>query len=119
MCNMTDYSFYREHFSGGLTAEQWQVYGKRAAAQLERFKRIYAVDAPEADSEDMAVCAMAEALAWFTDAKGGAVSSAAIGSVSVKYTSPDISSKALEQELLRCAKVYLVIYRGVGVCAMS
>ena len=68
----------------------------------------------------MAVCAMADALAYFTAAQNGmgAVASASIGSVSVSYgntaNAVDISSKGQVKELHRCASQYLDIYRGVG-----
>lgn len=70
--------------------------------------------------EAMAICAMADAYAFFVAAQNGAgaVASASIGSVSVSYGggSVDVSPKAQERELYRCACTYLEIYRGVGGC---
>lgn len=118
---MVEYCFYTMKYSGqSISCEEWEFYAKRAQEQLNRYKRIYTVTAPEEDSEAMAVCAMADALAYFTAAQngaGGAISSASIGSVSVSYAgsngSVDLSAKGQARELLRCAKQYLDIYRGV------
>ena len=118
---MVDFDFYQKTYRGNsLTPSEWPFFGKRAEEQLARYKRIYAVTAPESDSEGLAVCAMADALAYFCAAQngsGGAVSSASIGSVSVSYgggQAVDCSPKAQERELMRCARLYLDIYRGVG-----
>ena len=119
---MVDFDFYVNIYRGSsITPEEWHFLEPRAAEQLRRYKRIYSVTAPERDSELLAVCAMADAMAFFTAAQngsGGAVSSASIGSVSVSYggaaNAVDLSSKGQERELLRCARQYLDIYRGVG-----
>lgn len=117
---MVDYGFYVNTYRGGSISEQeWPVFSSRAQDQLRKYKRIYTITAPEEDSEAMAVCAMAEALAYFVAAQNGtgAVASASIGSVSVSYGSVsavDISPKAQEKELYRCASQHLDIYRGVG-----
>lgn len=118
---MVKYDFYKETYHGSSITEcEWDVFAARAQDQLNKYKRIYTVTAPEENSEAMAVCAMAEALAYFTAAQNGmgAVASASIGSVSVSYGSSgnavDISPKAQERELYRCACRYLQISRGVG-----
>lgn len=118
---MVDFTFYQETYRGtSLTPEEWQLFGRRAEEQLARYKRIYTVTAPDENAEAMAVCAMADALAYFCAAQngsGGSVASASIGSVSVSYgggQAVDCSPKAQERELLRCARLYLEIYRGVG-----
>lgn len=119
---MVDYGFYLETYQGtSVTVDEWPVFEARAVEQLNRYKRIYTVTAPDENAEAMAVCAMADALAYFTAAQngtGGAVSSASIGSVSVSYGNTqgavDLSPKGQARELLRCAKLYLDIYRGVG-----
>lgn len=121
---MTDWNFYRNSYNGStIPFEDWSYCELRAAAQLERYKRIYTVTAPEdkPDSEDMAVCAMAEALYGFdllASGDGGPVQSAAIGSVSVRYggeamQSMDLSPRGQARELYRTACRYLDIYRGV------
>lgn len=118
---MVDYSFYTGTYKGtSITDPEWPMFEARAQEQLAYYKRIYTVTAPEEDSEKMAVCAIADALAYFTAAQngaGGAVSSASIGSVSVSYgsvaNSVDLSAKGQARELMRCAKLYLDIYRGV------
>lgn len=119
---MVEFAFYTGTYGGSSISEaDFPLYATRAQDQLNRYKRIYTVTAPEESSEAMAVCAMAEALAYFTAAQngtGGAVASASIGSVSVSYGSAaaavDLSPKGQAQELYRCACRYLDIYRGVG-----
>ena len=118
---MVQHEFYRQAYHGNaISAEEWSLFEARAAEQLARYKRIYTVTAPEEHSEAMAICAMADALAYFAAAQngaGGAVASASVGSVSVSYAGTsgvDISPKAQARELYRCAGQYLEIYRGVG-----
>lgn len=75
---------------------------------------------PQVVCEAMAVCAMADALAYFTAAQNGmgAVASASIGSVSVSYGNAanaiDLSPKGQAKELYRSASMHLDFYRGVG-----
>ena len=121
---MVDYGFYTDTYKGAsIQPLDWDLFEKQAVSQLDKYKRIYTVTAPEEHSEAMAVCAMADALAYFTAAQNGAagaVSSASIGSVSVSYgnaSGVDLSPKGQERELYRCACQYLDIYRGVGRCS--
>ena len=98
---------------------EWAYYSNQAIAKLEYYKRIYTVVASDEKAEKLAVCAMADALFYFANAQNGTanVSSASIGSVSVSYNAPkavDLSPKAQEKELFRCASQYLEIYRGVS-----
>ena len=120
---MVDHSFYLGTYQGSsIPGADWQFFEARAAEQLDRYKRIYTVTAPDENAEAMAICAMADALAYFTAAlngAGGPVSSASIGSVSTSYagasgSSVDLSAKGQAKELYRCACLYLDIYRGVG-----
>lgn len=115
---MVDYSFYRARGTGSIPVEEWYGYAQAAKYQLDHYKRVYTVTAPDKDAESLAICAMADAMAFFCTAQnGGAVASTSIGSVSVGYTSGqavDVSPKAQARELLRCARTYLDIYRGVG-----
>lgn len=119
---MVYYDFYTDNYRGSsILPEEWAVFEARAADQLNRYKRIYTVTAPDENSEAMAVCAMADVLAYFTAAQngtGGKVSSASIGSVSVSYggaqNAVDLSPKGQAQKLYRCACMHLDIYRGVG-----
>lgn len=117
---MIDHEFYLKTYGGSsLTASEWPEYCRRAEAQLAKYKRTYTVTAPDQNSEAMAVCAVADALAYFVAAQNGAVGSvsgASIGSVSISYGSTvpvDLSPKGQERELYRCACMYLDIYRGV------
>ena len=116
---MVTYDFYKETYLGSsITEAEWPQFRRMAADKLNHYQRVYTVTAPAADAEALAVCAMADAYAYFVAAQNGAgaVASASIGSVSVSYGggSVDVSPKAQERELYRCACTYLEIYRGVG-----
>lgn len=118
---MVNFEFYQKTYGGdALSSGDFAAFSKRAEDQLRMYKRTYTVTAPDENAEAMAVCAMADTLAYFCAAQngsGGSVASASIGSVSVSYGSGqavDCSPKAQERELLRCARLYLDIYRGVG-----
>lgn len=116
---MVEYSFYLNTYGGvSVPLEDWPMISKRAADKLAYYKRIYTVTAPDENAEAMAICAMADAMAYFIAAQngtGGAVASVGIGSVSVSYgrATVDLSPKAQEKELYCCACRYLDIYRGV------
>lgn len=117
---MAEYSFYTNSYMGGsIPVDEFPRLAKRAGEQLAQYKRLYTVTAPENDAEDMAVCAMADALYYFETAQngGGPVASASIGSVSVSYSkgsTVDVSPQAQERELFAAACRYLDIYRGCG-----
>lgn len=122
MLTMPDYTFYLTRYLGdSISGDDFFRLEKRAAEQLALYKRMYTVTAPDADAENMAICAMADALSYYEavqNGTGGAVSSAAIGSVSVSYaganSAVDVSQAAQERELYKCARRYLDIYRGCG-----
>lgn len=117
---MPGYNFYKETYMGNsISEEDFPRLAKRAGEQLARYKRIYTVTPPDENAEDMAVCAMADALAYYEavqNGQGGPVSAASIGSVSVSYAGAgnavDTSQAAQERELYRCACLYLDVYRG-------
>lgn len=122
---MTDLDFYWNVYHGSaIPSDEWTAYEARAAEQLTRYKRIYAVSIPEdmPDAEGRAVCAMAEALYSFDllrSGEAGPIRSASIGSVSTNYDgaavqAADLSPAGQEKELYRCACRYLDIFRGVG-----
>ena len=118
---MVGFDFYTNTYHGcSIAADEWPMFEARAAEQLMRIKRTCTVTAPDESAEALAVCAMADALAYFVAAQngtGGAVTAASIGTVSVSYgaqNAVDMSPKGQERELLRCARQYLEIYRGVG-----
>ena len=119
---MIDYEFYAANYMGDSIAEQdFHRLAKRAGDQLAQYKRVYDVTSPDEDAESMAICAMADALAYFEavqNGSGGAVSAASIGSVSVSYAGAgnavDTSQAGQERELYRCACMYLDICRGCG-----
>ena len=115
---MVEHEFYILEYHGASISspDEWYTYESRAAAQLERYKRIYTVSAPDENAESMAICAMADAFYAFDSvANGWNIQSASIGSVSASYGSTpsiDISPKGQAKELYRCACLYLDIYRG-------
>lgn len=115
---MLDYPFYRLRYLGDAVPEgDFPRLARGAKAALARYKRIYTVREPEETSEDMALCAMIDALYFFETAQnGGIVASASIGSVSSSFQAGelDASPKAQAKELYRCACLYLDIYRGCG-----
>ena len=115
---MVNYDFYKNTYCGSSIPEQeWPALSARAQEQLNHYKRIYTVVAPEENSEAMAVCAIADVIASISAAQSGAgaVTSASIGSVSVSYggvSSLDLSPKGQSRELYNAARRYLDIYRG-------
>ena len=117
---MVEFDFYTNTYHGGsIPADEWATFEARAAEQLARLKRIYTVTEPEGseNAESMAICAMADAIYYFSAAvNGGQLTSTSIGSVSVGYKASsgvDLSAKGQARELYRCATTYLEIYRGV------
>lgn len=109
---MVDFEFYRDGYLGSTIPEkQFPTVVSRAEAELERLKRRYWVSSQGGDSERMAVCAMAEALYRSQSRRG--ISTASVGSVSVRYQDGD-PQKELRRELYQCAGIYLDIYRGVS-----
>lgn len=116
---MVEYSFYRDKYGGDSVPQgEFAALARDAAAQLARYKRIYRVAAPAGleDSEQLAMCAMIDALYFFQAMQaGGAAASVSVGSVSSsrgQAAQPDLSPKAQAAELYRCARLYLDIYRG-------
>lgn len=114
---MADYAFYTGTYLGGSIPEaEFPRLANRAGEQLSKYKHLYTVTGDVA-AENMATCAMADALYYFETAQnGGLVTSSSIGSVSSsqKTEGVDISAKAQSKELYRCACLHLDIYRGVG-----
>ncbi|MBP1737282.1 MAG: hypothetical protein H6Q60_1163 [Oscillospiraceae bacterium] len=116
---MADYAYYTGTYLGtSITESDFLRLATRAASKLAYYKRVYTVT-ENTDAENMAVCAMADALYYFeTAANGGLTQSSSVGSVSSSAVnpSPDLSEKAQAAELYRCARLYLEIYRGAGGC---
>jgi hypothetical protein len=117
---MADYAFYVNDYLGSAIPENaFPGMATQARHYLNKWKRRYQVTVSGPESEGMAICAMADALAFFVAAQNGsgAVTSASIGSVSVSYGGAgavDLSPRGQARELYRCASQYLDIYRGVG-----
>ena len=106
---MVTYQFYSDTYHGGsISPEDWPAAEREARANLERYRRSYTVTAPGQDSENMAICAMAEVLVQASQA--AALASASIGSVSVSYRAPD--PRKQKRDLFEAACLYLDIYRG-------
>ena len=113
---MVEYEFYRDTYGGDSVPQQeFKAYARDAAAALERYRRIYTVTPLAENSEQMAMCAMIDALYYFTMVQNGGLSaSVSVGSVSTSKALsalPDISPKAQSRELYRCALLYLDINR--------
>ena len=111
-----DYSFYRDSYRGTSICEaEWPQFCQRAVDYIEKLKRSYCVSG----EESMAICAVADALYFYTCAQngsGGAVYYTSVGSVSMSgkgiFSQIDLSPQGQERELYRCAGTYLTIYRG-------
>lgn len=110
---MVSYDFYQGDYRGiSIPRLNFARFAARAAQQIEHYKRIYTVYGSETD-ENMAICAIADALYYFELASnGGLPTSARVGNVSTSYSTPNISPAAQEAEMYRCARLYLDIYRG-------
>ena len=113
------FGFYRDRYHGtALSREEFRECAARAADVLEEFERTYRVAGSE-DSRAMAICAMAEVIAYFSAAQDGqgGLRYAKVGSVSVSgkgiYSQVDISPVAERRELYRAAARYLTICRAV------
>ena len=116
------YDFYKNTYCGtAIGEEDLPELLQRAADQLESYKRDFTVTGTK-EMEQMALCAMAEAISYFDAAQNGqgGLRYASVGTVSVSgkgiYSQVDISPKAQERELYRTASLYLTIYRGTSQC---
>ena len=91
----------------------------RAEDVLKGYERAYRVTGSQEDRA-RAICAMAEAIAYFDAAQNGqgGLRYAKVGSVSVSgkgiYSQVDISPKAQEREMYRIANRYLTLCRAVA-----
>lgn len=111
-----DYGVYRDRYRGtSLPEADWPEFSARAEDYIGKLKRCYRVSG----QEDMAVCAVADAMYFFTCAQngsGGAVYYTSVGSVSMSgkgiFSQIDLSPQGQEREFYRCAGTYLDIYRG-------
>ena len=108
---MIDYDFYVNSYLGTSIPEKaFTTAAARAQDALTRLCRQYQVMNCDEISEQMALCAMAETIYSY---KKDAVTSAAVGNVSVRYE----KGKDLNRQLLEKARIYLDIYRGNSLCA--
>lgn len=106
---MAKYEFYVNQYLGSYIPEKaFSSVEAQAEQVLNRFKQTYRVESSGREAEAMAICAMAESL-WQHKNRG--VTSASVGSVSVRY---ETDRNALRRELFDKACIYLDIYRGVG-----
>ena len=119
MASVADFRFYREVYLGtALEEAEFPEAAARACDVLRGYERAYRVTGSEEDRA-MAVCAMAEIMAYFDAAQNGqgGLRYAKVGSVSVSgkgiYSQVDISPKAQRRELYRAAGRYLDICRAV------
>ena len=118
-----DYGVYRDGYLGvSIPEAEWPGFAKRAVDYVEKLKRAYQVSG----DEEMAACAVADAMYFFVCAQngsGGAVYYTSVGTVSMSgkgiFSQIDLSPQGQERELYRCAATYLEIYRGAEREAMS
>ena len=104
---MADFDFYCNSYLGTRIREQeFPQLAAKAASVLAGYQRRYQVSGGETERA-MAVCAMAECFLLYDNHR----SAASVGQVSVHYEKPRLT---LEQALLKAARIYLDIYRGVG-----
>ena len=113
------YGFYQNTYLGtALSETEFPEVFRRAQEQLNYYDRRYRVTGDET-ARNMAVCAMADVIAYFQAAQNGegGLRYAKVGTVSVSgkgiYSAIDISPQAQERELYRAACRYLTIYRGI------
>ena len=114
------YDFYLNTYCGtAIEAQEFPWLMARAEDKLSCYQRLYRVTGDE-NMRKMALCAMAEAIAYFDAAQNGqgGLRYASVGTVSVSgkgiYSQVDISPEAREKELYRAACRYLCIYRGTS-----
>lgn len=108
---MVDYEFYVNTYLGSAIPETaFSGAMERAVRALNRFKRVYQVNAAR-DAEKLALCAMAEEV-YDEQKRPRDVTREAIGQVSYHYDRQ--RQKSLDRRLYQQALLYLDIYRGVG-----
>lgn len=116
---MVAYEFYISTYHGGMISPaDWIAAEREAQAHLARYKRIYHVNVPSEESENLAICAMADVLTSYAEigTAGSTVTSASIGSVSESYggtSSVEDRAKRQEKDIYKAACLYLDVYRGV------
>lgn len=113
------YSYYKNQFFGGkLEAEDFYRYAKRACAEIDRVTFGRLTSMPESEIQDAvrdAVCAVAEQMYSFENAKGAEIASESNDGVSVSYR--DVSDKRKqEQAISQTLRTYLaqtgLMFRG-------
>ena len=111
------YVFYRSTYGGSAISEaDFPELLRRAGDKLACYERAYRVTGDDT-ARKMALCALAETIAYFQAAQNGqgGLRYASVGTVSVSgkgiYGQLDISPKAQEAELYRTANTYLTILR--------
>lgn len=105
---MVDYGFYTDHYLGSRISEKAFPHAiARARDHLQCLSRVFRVVSPGEEATAMALCAMAELL--YDAHRRSGIRSAGVGDVTVQYQAKD----TLDASLLRCAGLYLDIYRGV------
>ena len=112
--------FYIDIYGGrALEGAELTEALRRANDWLVRLERLYALTEFVENGRKLALCAMADSMAYFAAAQNGrgGLRYASVGTVSVSgkgiYSPVDISPEAQEKELLRCVRTYFDVYRGV------
>ena len=106
---MPDYSFYRDIYLGSTLPEnRFPELILRAQEWLNKLERNCRVVPYGADSRQMALCAVAEALSDWRKTQG--IAQATLGSVNLRYEHSDIT---LQRRLLQSAAGYMDSHRGI------
>ena len=107
---MVDYRFYTDCYLGSRIPEKaFPVAAARAGEYLNYLSRVCRVVSAGEETRKMALCAMAEKL--YERHKRSGIRSAGVGGVTVSYR--EEPEESLLGQMLRCAGIYLDIYRGV------
>ena len=111
---MIEFSYYINTYHGSaITEDKWNELALRAEERIKKYENLYTVTYFEEGNRDLAICAMAENINAYNEAKnGGAVSSVSVGSVSTTYASVDTSEATFKKGLLSTLRTYASIYRG-------
>ena len=110
---MSDYEFYKGVFGGGsLEEEEFDRYLREARAELARLARDCTLTPETEDAERMALCQIAEVLAYFDWLQNGGLRGLSVGSVSQAGSGSAPFKQNKPGEIRRAVRLYYSIYRG-------
>ena len=107
---MISYGFYKDAYLGASIPEAaFPGLMMRAQAWLENLERVCRVVSYGEESQNMALCALAEVFYAYGGRQG--ISQTSVGGVTVRY---EQDQAPLQRRLLQSVAGYLEVYRGVG-----